>query len=258
MPESDGGWSAELSERFPKHYETIRGKVRQSLVSRQLGEHLRQPQARICDVGGGMGHQTIPLARLGYEATILDPSNEMLEKARIALASEDEPVRGLVRLVHGAGEDAPRILEGESFDAVLCHGVLTYLEDPGPLVRAMAEISHSGGIISILTKNADALAMRPALEGRYRDALAAFDADRDVGGLGVTTRGYTVQGISGMLEENGVEILCWYGVRVFTDHLGNQRPGPDLAVLLEAEWEAGRREPYRSVARLFHLIGRKA
>lgn len=46
-------------------------------------------------------------------------------------------------------------------------------------------------------------------------------------------------------------------VRVFTDHLGDRMPGGDLPEVLELEWEAGRREPYRSVARLVHLVGRK-
>jgi S-adenosylmethionine-dependent methyltransferase len=46
-------------------------------------------------------------------------------------------------------------------------------------------------------------------------------------------------------------------VRVFTDHLGDRMPGEDLPEVLDLEWEAGRREPYRSVARLVHLVGRK-
>ena len=34
-------------------------------------------------------------------------------------------------------------------------------------------------------------------------------------------------------------------------------PDEDLPEMLELEWEAGRREPYRSVALLIHLLGRK-
>lgn len=251
------GWSPELSERFPEQYETLRGMLRQRLVSRQLGEHIKKPPARVCDVGGGAGHQAIPLARLGYEVTILDPSEEMLEKARDSLASEDGPVRERVRMVCEPGEEASRVLKGETFDAVLCHGVLMYLEDPGPLIRAMGEVSRPGAIVSILTKNADALAMRPALEGRYRDALEAFDSNRDSGRLGVLTRAHTVGEISGMLAKSNVETIRWYGVRVFADHLGEEHPGPDFADMLEAEWEAGRRDPYRGVGRMIHLVGRK-
>ncbi len=251
------GWTRDIATRFKEHYETLRGVVRQTLVDRQLAEHLVGPPARICDVGGGAGHQTLPLARRGYEVTILDQSEEMLQTARRALDSEDEKVRRRVRLVRGSGEEASSILGRESFDAVLCHGVLMYLEETAPLVGALAGIARPGAVVSILTKNADSLVMRPALEGRYRDALAAFDSDRDTGRLGVENRAYTVAGISEMLEEHGVNVERWYGVRVFTDHLGDQEPGPDLPEVLEAEWEAGRRDPYRSMARLIHVLGRK-
>lgn len=83
-PDPVNGWSPELSERFPEQYETLRGILRQRLVSRQLGEHIREAPARVCDVGGGAGHQAIPLARLGYEVTILDPSEEMLQKGNLS------------------------------------------------------------------------------------------------------------------------------------------------------------------------------
>jgi hypothetical protein len=34
-------------------------------------------------------------------------------------------------------------------------------------------------------------------------------------------------------------------------------PGEDLPEIFELEWEVGKREPYRSVARLIHVVGRK-
>lgn len=231
--------------------------MRYALVDRQLGEHLPEPPARVCDVGGGSGRQSVPLARRGYEVVILDPSEEMLGEARRNLASEDEVVRGRVSLVLGAGEEAPNILEGESFDVVLCHGVLMYLDDPAAMVRALAALARPGAVVSVLFKNAEALAMRPGLEGRFRDAVAAFGADRDLGGHGAVTRADAVKNLSARFREAGIEPVGWYGVRVFTDHVGDRPPDPDLTEILEVEWEAGRRDPYRGVARLGHLIGRK-
>ena len=47
----------------------------------------------------------------------------------------------------------------------------------------------------------------------------------------------------------------WYGVRVFTDHRDEPcPPAPELGRLLAAEREAGRRDPYRGVAALLHLV----
>ena len=247
-----------LAGRYLASSETLRGIVRHTLVARQLAEHIPAPPASVIDVGGGAGHQAVPLARRGYEVTILDPSRTMLREARRRLASEGDEVGRGVRLVEGGGEEAPRALDGETFEVVLCHGVLMYLEDPRPMVRALAAVARPGAVISVLAKNASALAMRSALEGRYKDALAALEADRDLGRLGAVTRGDKVEELAALVERSGIEVVRWYGVRVFTDHLDNRPPGSDLPDILELEWEAGRRDPYRSVARLFHLVGRKS
>ena len=248
---------SDLAERYNSSGGILRQVVRHELIGRGLAEHLPGPPASIADVGGGAGQQAIPLSRRGYRVTIIDPSPKMLAEARKRLSREDARVRGRMRLVEGTGERAPETLGGETFDAVLCHGVLMYLEDPRPMIHALSALPRPGGIVSVLAKNATALAMRPALEGRYQDALTSLKVERDRGRLGVITRGDTVEDLYGAFRENDVEALRWYGVRVFTDHLGERMPGADLPEVLELEWEAGLREPYRSVARLIHLLGRK-
>ncbi len=71
------------------------------------------------------------------------------------------------------------------------------------------------------------------------------------------TRGDTVAGLSQTFEEAGLASEEWYGVRVFTDHIGDTEPGEELQEILDLEWEAGRRDPYRLVARLIHILGRR-
>ena len=61
-----------------------------------------------------------------------------------------------------------------------------------------------------------------------------------------------------MFEKAGAEPVRSYGVGVFTDHLGDRPSDASLPDVLRLEEEAGRRDPYRSVARLIHLIGTKA
>lgn len=246
-----------LADRFLGHYESLRGVVRQRLIARQLERHLDPPPGTIIDIGGGAGHQSIPLARRGYTVVILDPSEAMLSKAREVVAGEHHDVRRRVKLVSGYGEQASTIFSGATFDAALCHGVLMYLENPAPLIGSMASMIRPGGLISVVAKNAAALALRPALQGRWEDALAVFDADRDVGNLGVTTRGDTIEGLESSLGRNGIDVVAWYGVRVLTDHLGGTPPVRDLDTVLKAEWEAGQRDPYRRVGRLLHVLGRR-
>ncbi|WP_053058086.1 tetratricopeptide repeat protein [Rubrobacter aplysinae] len=241
------------------HHETLRGAIRRGILVRDLIQHLPPPPAAIVDVGGGAGRVAIPLAKKGYEVTILDPSEEALARARQALEREDAATGSRVRLVQGRGEEAPGLLGETIFDATTCHGVLPSVEDPGPLVRALVRLVRPGSLISVLAKNADALAMRPALQGHYRKALGSLEANWDEGPFGTLTRADTVAGLRDILESAGAEVIAWHGVRSFTEHLGDTPAVPDvLEDALELEWAAGRKDPYRGVARWIHLLGRRA
>lgn len=253
----DDVWGG-LAEGFvDRHYGSVRGRVRTHVIHQHLVAHLPSSPARIVDVGGGAGNQSIPLAALGHSVTIVDPSPAMLERAGRRLADEGGEVAERVRLVRATGEQAPAVLEGEPFDAVLCHGVLMYLDDPEPLVDALCRLSAPGGLVSIVAKNAQTMAVRPALAGDWAAALAAFDSERQINGLGVDTRADRIEHLTGLLERRGVETVAWYGVRLFSDGWGpDVPPTGDDDLLLEVELEASRRDPYRQLSRLFHLVGR--
>jgi S-adenosylmethionine-dependent methyltransferase len=250
---------APLAERFVEgHYGSLRGRVRTHVVHEHLRAHLPPPPARIVDVGGGAGNQSIPLARLGYDVTIVDPSPEMLRRAEQRIAEEGAAVAGRVRLVEAGGEEAPAAL-GVTFDGVLCHGVLMYLDDPAALVDALCRLTAPGGVLSIVAKNVEVMAVRHVHEGDWAGALAAFDSDRQVNGLGLDTRGDHVEALSGLLAGHGVDPVAWYGVRLFTDGWVPERPATDPeGLVLEVELRASRLDPYRRLSRLFHLVGRRA
>lgn len=254
--DSTDEWAAHVETFVDHHYSSLRGRVRTHVIDQHLAAHLA-PGARIVDVGGGAGNQSIPLARRGHEVTIADPSPAMLDRAREALAEEPPEVQERVRLVRCSGEDAPATLR-ETFDGVLCHGVVMYVEEPDPFVGALAVLAAPGGAVSIVAKNADVLAARPAQEGRWADALAAFDADRQVNGLGIDTRADRVDDLSALLARHGVDPVAWYGVRLFTDAWSPDRRAEDPEEdVLAVELEASRRDPYRQLSRLFHLVGVK-
>lgn len=103
--------------------------------------------------------------------------------------------------------------------------------------------------------NADTMAIRPALEGRWPDALAAFDAVGEVGVLGTSTRGDTVEHLSDLLRRDGVRPTAWYGVWLFSDWMDLSVADTDVEAVAEVELKASLRDPYRQLSRVFHLVG---
>ena len=244
-------------------YASAKGRVRTYVMHQQLLEHLPPPPAPVLDVGGGAGHQSFPLAQAGYDVTLLDPSAGMLEKARQRLRWLPDAVQERVTLVEADGENADEAVEGQRFAAVLCHGVLGYLEQPEPVIDQLCRCAADGGIVSIMAGNAKASAVRPALERRWDDALVSFDARSEIGVLGLPTRADTVEELSELVRSRGVEPVRWYGVWLFVDWLDLSGAALDpgdseqLAAAAAVELEAGRRDPYRQLSRIFHLVGRK-
>jgi SAM-dependent methyltransferase len=260
---ADDSWAGLADQFADEAYATVKGYVRTFVLHQQLLENLPPPPATILDVGGGAGHQSFPLAQAGYDVTLLDPSDAMLAKARQRLDRLPADARRRVTLVSGDGEDAYTALGNRRFDAVLCHGVLGYLDRPEPLVEQLCRCTADGGIVSIMTANAHAMAVRPALERRWDDALAAFDARTEIGVLGVPGRADTVDELGDLLRGGGVQPLRWYGVWLFVDWLefsGAELDPADtkqVAATAAVELEASRRDPYRQLSRVFHLLGRK-
>jgi S-adenosylmethionine-dependent methyltransferase len=260
---AEDAWAA-LADRFADEaYASVKGYVRTFVLHHQLLEHLPPPPASVLDVGGGAGHQSYPLAQAGYDVTVLDSSPAMLDKARARMERLSPEVRQRVHLVEADGHEAEEAVGGRHFAAVLCHGVLGYLEQPEGLVDQLCRCADAGGIVSIMTGNAKAGAVRPALERRWRDALASFDARSEIGVLGVTGRADTVEELSELLRSHQVEPIRWYGVWLFVDWLEfsgvELDPGnaEQVAATAAVELEASRRDPYRQLSRVFHLVGRK-
>ena len=259
----DDSWAGLADQFADATAASVKGMVRTYVLHQQLLEHLPPPPGPVLDVGGGAGHQSFPLARAGYEVTLLDPSAAMLDRARQRLRGLPAAARRRVTLVAADGEHADEAVEGRRFAAVLCHGVLGYLPEPGPLVSQLCRCAAGGGVVSIMTGNARAMAVRPALERRWDDALAAFDARTEIGVLGVPARADTVEELSELLRGHGVEPVRWYGVWLFVDWLefagAELDPGDtgQVAATAAVELEASRRDPYRQLSRVFHLVGRK-
>lgn len=232
-------------------------------MARQLDEQIaaRFPvgrRLRVLDVGLGQGTQALRLARAGHEVTGLESDLRMVAAVRQALTAEPEGIQERVRVIEGDGRDTGAHFLPGAFDVVLCHGVLMYVPEPDPMLAGLARVLAPGGLLSLVVRNADALAMRPGLGGDWETALAAFDSPAYTNRLGLDVRADRLETLTATLAGIGAPLHAWYGVRVFTDRAPDAAAPPsgtELHRLLAAEDRAGRTDPYRAVAALLHLCG---
>ncbi|NUS13522.1 MAG: class I SAM-dependent methyltransferase [Streptomyces sp.] len=249
----------------------LRNTVRQELVARQLdeqlathfppagGAHAAARRLRVLDIGPGQGTQALRLARAGHLVTGLEADPAMLGALRAAVAGEPADVQARLIALQGDGRECGRHFGPACFDVVLCHGVLMYLPDPEPMLASLARVLAPGGLLSLVVRNGDALAMRPGLLGDFPTALHAFGSEGYVNRLGLATRADRLGPLTATLTGINVPLHTWYGVRVFTDAAPDHAVAPAapaaLAALLDAEETAGRTDPYRAVAALLHVCG---
>jgi len=248
---------AEAENQWRERLHRLPNAVRQELVARQLRSHLPDRPIRVLDVGCGQGTQALRLAELGHHVTGLDHSPTMLADFAQALAAKPPQVQARVRLVHGEVEQLDIRVTRESFDLVLCHGVLMYLADPAQALEAMARALAPGAMLSLLVRNADAVALHLGLRSEWDAALAALNTTRYVNRLGIEARAHRLRDLSSDLARLDLNLRHWYGVVTFAEFAAMEAPVPakaEFSQIVACEEQVGRRDPYRRIAALLHLI----
>jgi 2-polyprenyl-3-methyl-5-hydroxy-6-metoxy-1,4-benzoquinol methylase len=230
-----------------------RNVVRQRLVEAQLLERLDglPPGSAVLDVGCGQGTIAIALARRGFRVVGVDPSEELLARAREGVQGLDASF--VVGTVDSLADVAP-----DRADVVCCHGVVMYLPELRPAVAALVDRARPGGIVSLLTRNQAGIAFRAGMMRRWDDVPASLDAAHYTNRVGVEdARADRPHEVAAACEAAGAEVIAWYGVRVFTDHWADVEPPADIDAIVRAEAAAGRRDLYRQIAALTHTVARR-
>lgn len=245
----------------------LRNVVRQELVTRQLARHLPAAPALVLDVGAGQGTQALRLAAAGHDVTAVEPDAAMRAVFEADAAALEPADRARTRVVNGDLTTLAAERQPTTYDVVLCHGVLMYLPDSRMAVTELGRRVAPGGIASIVARNGDAMAWRPAARHDWSgartmldetaEARAANRAPRYRNEIGVDARADTLASLNADFEAAGLEVVAWYGIRVASDDVALDEAPPEadtLASLLDVEERLGVTDPYRALGTLLHVV----
>jgi S-adenosylmethionine-dependent methyltransferase len=210
---------------------------------------------RVLDVGGGSGIFAVPLATLGHEVTVVDPSADAL--ATLARRAGNAGVAGDVRGVQGDGdllhEVLPALGDG-GYDLALCHSVLEVVDDPAVTLREIAGALRPGGQVSVATVNRAGAVLARALSGHPVEALALLeDRDPSPGRVRPARRRFGPEELLALVADAGLRPGSWRGVAVVADLL-DAASGADPAAVRALELALAETSPYRDVATGLHLL----
>ncbi|MER5716024.1 methyltransferase domain-containing protein [Streptomyces sp. NPDC002132] len=211
----------------------------------------------VLDTGGGSGQFAVLVARLGHRVTVVDPSPNALFalERRAADAGVADRVRGVQGDAHGLFD----VVERGAYDAVLCHGVLEYVDDPAEGVRNAVAALRSEGVLSLLAAGLGGAVLARALAGHFTEARQALtDPAGRWGESDPVPHRFTAEQLTGLVEGAGLAVGAVHGVRVFADLvpgvLVDTEPGA-LEALLKLEEAAAELPAFHSVATQLHVLG---
>jgi S-adenosylmethionine-dependent methyltransferase len=250
------------AQEWDRYTTTPLGRLRQELTMAHLMAHLGSASpAHVLDAGAGTGGYALALLQGGHHVCLLDFAPEMLDIASERIRAIDPALLDRAEFYCLPIEQAAERFPDAPFQAVLAHTLLEYLDDPWDALASLIRVLQPGGLLSLLIVNPHADAFRLSYDKRdligARQALTGDTSRSDLFGL---PRHVLPQSqLREALQEEGVEIMAEYGIRIFSDHFkADELTDPAFyRRLSELEMAASPLEPYRSVARYLHLLGRK-
>ncbi|MFU8849876.1 methyltransferase domain-containing protein [Micromonospora sp. SL1-18] len=234
---------------------TPRTAVIWAVLRAELGRRAGE-QLTVLDVGGGTGGFAVPLAEAGHRVTVVDASPDAL--AALTRRAAEAGVAERVRAIQGDGDALAGLVEPATVDLVLCHSVLEVVDDPAPVVAALAAALRPGGAASVLVAGRAAAVLTRAMNG-HLDVAAALAADPDgsAGPRDTLRRRYDADGAAALLAAAGLAVEEIHGVRVLADLLPAAVADGQPAALVELERALAARQPYRDLAAQLHLFARR-
>lgn len=216
---------------------------------------------RVLDVGGGSGMFAVPLARLGHDVTVVDPSADALAtlRRRADTAGVGDRVHGL----QGDGDLLHEVLvatgdASAGYDLALCHYVLEVVDDAAVTLREIARALRPGGQVSLATVNRAGAVLARAVAGHPVEALALLeDRDPAPGRAKPARRRFSPEDLLALVEGADLTPGPWRGVSVVADLL-EATSGAEPQAVRALEVALAETSPYRDVATALHVMAARS
>ena len=251
------------AHKYAAYLVTPEGRLRSDLAFADLEEFLpRAPvnrPLRALDAGGGTGATAVRLARLGIQVTLVDSSEAMLEIAQ--RAALDTGISDKVALQHGDASHLAKLFPTSSFDLIVCHNLLEYVDDPvAVLCGAAGALRDSAAILSILVRKRAGEVFKAAIQaGDLTAAEHNLTAEWGQESLyGGRVRLFTSDSLRSMLKGASLATIAERGVRVLADYLPPQiSRAAEYGRIFELEHKLGSRPEFAAIARYTHCFAHR-
>lgn len=215
------------------------------IVWKQLGD---MEGKKILDFGSGEGITANHFAEKN-DVTAIEPSKEMLSNAW-----KDYEYTQIVGDVN-----ALSAFKNETFDMIICHNVLEYIDDKAAVVKALARVLKKDGIISIVKHNRAGRVMQMAvLLDDFEKANEILDGKDSTASKFGTIRYYEDNDITKW--EPQITVSDILGIRTFWDLQQNQQKHGDEAwqeKMLQLELRVSQMQEYKNIAFFHHILLKK-
>lgn len=199
----------------------------------------------ILDFGSGEGITADHYAA-GNSLTAVEPSEEMLAKAW-----KDHEYTQIIGDVSVLSE-----FNDNSFDFIICHNVLEYIDDKQTVVCELARVLKPNGKISIVKHNRAGRVMQMAvLLDDMEKANALLDGKNSTASKFGTIRYYNDNDITDW--SSSLKLVDSYGIRTFWDLQQNQEKHDQeewQKNMTQLEMRVSQTEEYRQIAFFHHLV----
>jgi len=249
------------ANQYAVYLETPAGRLRSDLAFANLQDFLPlQAKPSLCalDLGCGTGATAVSLARLGMHVTLLDSSPAMLDIAK--RTAQEAGVTDKVILQHGDATQLANLFHAASFDVILCHNVLEYLDDPmAVLCGAGRALRNSSAMLSVLVRNQAGEVFKAAIQAgdlavAENNLTAEWGQESLYGGR---VRLFTSDSLQAMLKAASLAVIAERGVRVLADYLPSRiSRSAEYERILELERKLSSRPEYAAVARYTQCFAR--